>query len=167
MNIIEVFNNGISFENFVNNDADTYREKTLEVYENIDFNEGLISRLKNINKKINILVCAEIWCPDCMINVPVLKKMKDYNDNINISIVAKEDNEEVFKKHAVAGGIRIPTFVIYDEKFNELGSFIEYPKEIKNIVNSGNQPKVIIAKRKYRKGEYAEETLKDILNVIY
>ncbi|MBS4535035.1 thioredoxin family protein [Clostridium sp. D2Q-14] len=167
MNIKEIFNSGISFEEFVNNDADTYKEKTLEIYQNIEFDEKLVDRVKGINKKINILACAEIWCPDCMINVPVLKKMKDYNDNIDIAIVLKEGNEEIFKKYGISGAIRIPTFIIYDEKFNELGSFVEYPKEIKNIVNSGNQPKIIVAKRKYRKGEYANETLKDILNVIY
>ncbi|MBS4536837.1 thioredoxin family protein [Clostridium sp. D2Q-11] len=167
MSLFEIFNDGISFEEFVNNDGDTYKEKTIEIYKSIEFSEELINRIKNINKKINILACAEIWCPDCMINVPVLRKMKDYNENIDIAIVPKEGYEEVFKKHSVAGGIRIPTFVIYDEEFNELGSFVEYPKEIKNIVNSGNQPKIIVAKRKYRKGEYAEETLKDILNIIY
>lgn len=166
MSIVEVFKSGVSFDEFVNNDGDTYKEKTLEVYNNIKFNEDLIKRIKKVNKKINILACAEIWCPDCMINVPVLKKMKDHNQNINISIVPKEGNEDVFKNYAVSGGIRIPTFIIYDENFNELGSFIEYPKEIKNVMNSGNQPKVIVAKRKYRKGEYAEETLKDILNII-
>jgi len=31
---------------------------------------------------------------------------------------------------------------------------------------NGNQPNIIVAMRKYRKGEYAVETLKDILEII-
>lgn len=166
MDVYDIYNIGISFDDFVNNDEDTYRDKTLEIYNSLKFSNKLIEKIKSIDKNIKVLVCAEIWCPDCMINVPVLKKMQDYNKNIQISIVKKEGNENFFKYYSISDSIKIPTFIFYDDKFNKLGSFIEYPKKIKDVVSKGNQSRIIVTKRKYRKGEYAQETLKDILNII-
>ncbi len=93
----EIFERGVSFEDFVNMDSNSYREKTLEIYDSLSFKEESIERIKSIDKKINILICAEIWCPDCMINVPIVEKMRQINENIHISIVGKEENKYFFK----------------------------------------------------------------------
>lgn len=162
----ELFSSGMSFDEFVNTDTSTYKENTLQVYNSINFEDEYIEKIKSIDRTINILVCAEMWCPDCMINVPVLEKMKELNPNINISIVKKEGNENFFSKYAINGVIKIPTFVVFDENFNELGSFVEHPKKVTEVISKGNQPNIIVTMRKYRKGEYAQETLKDILELI-
>ena len=166
MDTCDLYEKGVCFEEFVNEDNDIYKEKILEIYNTIEFEKESVDRIKNIDKRINILICAELWCPDCIINVPVIEKMRQYNNNISLSIVQKEGNEDFFKKFAVRETIRVPIFVIYNEDFKELGSFIEYPKEIIEIINNGNESKVIVTKRKYQKGEYANETLKDVLEVI-
>ncbi|WP_425449355.1 thioredoxin family protein [Dethiothermospora halolimnae] len=166
MEICDLYKSGVTFDEFVNMDTDTYKEKTLEIFNSIEFDDELTSKIKAIDTKVKILVCGEMWCPDCMINVPVLEKMKGYNDNIDISIVGKEGNEEFFKKYTSDENVRIPTFVIYDNDYNELGSFVEHPKKIKEIMETANQPNRIVAMRKYRKGEYAQDTLRDILEII-
>lgn len=163
----KIFERGISFKDFVNMDSNSYRDKTLEIYNGVSFEEKNIERIKSIDKKINILICAEIWCPDCMINVPIVEKMRQINENIHISIVGKEENEGFFKVfNSEENIVRIPTFVFYDKYFTQLGSFVERPTCIKEVYNSGNQPSVIVAMRKYKKGEYTEETLKEILKKI-
>lgn len=166
MNIYDLFLSGLSFDTFVNTDTGSYKDKTLEVFNQINFDEEYIDKIKSIQKKINVLICAEMWCPDCMINVPVVEKMRQYNSNINISIVGKEGNEEYFKKYTQGESVKIPTFVLYDEDFKELGSFVEHPKILKKIIADNNQANRIVAMRKYRKGEYAQETLKDILEIL-
>jgi hypothetical protein len=162
-----LYNKGVSFEEFVNKDKGTYKEKTLEILNTIEFNDELMDKIENINKKINILICAELWCPDCMINVPVVERMRQINPNISLSIVGREGNEEFFKRFSETESVRIPTFVLYDSNFNELGCFVEHPKKLRSIIEKGSQPNIIVAKRKYRKGEYAQETLQDILDIIY
>ncbi len=166
MDIYELFMKGLSFEAFVNTDTGSYKDKTLEIFNQINFDEEYIDKIKNISNKINIIICAEMWCPDCMINVPVVEKMRQYNNNISIAIVGKEGNEEYFKKYSHGESVKIPTFVFYDEDYNEIGSLVEHPKKIKEIIAKGNQPNIIVAMRKYRKGEYAQETLKDILEIM-
>lgn len=166
MGINDLFNKGVSFKEFVNQDADAYKEKTLQILGEIQFEAEQVNDIRQINDKVHILVCAEMWCPDCMINVPVIEKMRLLNSNINISIVGKEGNEEFFKKYAPEESVKIPTFVVFNKDFEEMGSLVEHPTIIKDILVSSNQPNRIVAMRKYRKGEYAKETLDDLLQII-
>lgn len=164
MQISNLFENGMSFDEFIKTDEESYREKSLEVLESINFEEESIEKIKSIDEKINILICGEIWCADCMINIPVIEKMRTYNENINISIVSKDQIRESDIK--IESHIKLPTFIVYDEDFNELGFFTEHPRKIKEIIESGNESNFLVTIRKYRKGEYTGETLKDILNII-
>ncbi len=164
MQISNLFESGMSFDQFIKTDDESYREKSLEVLETINFEEKDIEKIKSIDETINILICGEIWCADCMINIPVIEKMRMYNENINISILSKEQIEESDIK--LEGRIKSPTFIVYDKDFNELGFFIEHPKKIKEIIESGNESNFLVNIRKYRKGEYTGETLKDILDII-
>ena len=166
MCVMDLFSRGLSFEEFVNQDKDTYKEKTLEIYDGITISEELIAEIRAIDSIIHVLVFAEIWCPDCMINVPVLQKMSETNPNFNIRIVSREGHEEYMDSYKVNGKPKIPTFVFMNEEFEELGAFIEQPQVVKVIEAKGKQVEIIVAKRKYRKGEYAIETISEILNIV-
>lgn len=164
MQLSNLFESGMSFDEFIKTDEESYREKSLEVLDSISFEEEFIEKIKSIDEEINILICGEIWCADCMINIPVIEKMRTYNDNINISIVSKDQIRESDIK--IESHIKLPTFIVYDKDFTELGFFTEHPRKIKDIIESGNESNFLVTIRKYRKGEYAGETLKDILNII-
>ncbi|WP_053955582.1 thioredoxin family protein [Inediibacterium massiliense] len=165
MDIRELFQKGISFIDFVNQDKDTYREKTLEIYNHIKIEEEILEGIGSIHHLVHILVFAEIWCPDCMINVPAVQTIADHNSNFNISIVSREGNEDYMEDYKVNGKSKIPTFLIMDDEFNVLGTFVEQPQMIKEIEQKGKQVEIIVAKRKYRKGEYINETIKEILDI--
>lgn len=165
MQISKQFDNGMSFDEFIKTEDDeSYRESGLEIFESISFDEEYIKEIKSIKEQINILVYAEVWCGDCMINIPVIEKMRSYNDNIKISIFNKD--RKIKSGIKLEEHVKLPTFIVYDKNFNELGTFKEFPKKLKKIIESGNESNFLVNIRKYRKGNYAEETLKDILNII-
>lgn len=165
MQMSKLFENGMSFDEFLQTEDDeSYREKGLEILESIDFDEQYIKEIENISEEVNILIYGEIWCADCMINIPVAEKMRQLNNNIKVSIVNKEikiENNVKLEEH-----IRLPTFIVYDKDFNELGTFKEYPRKLKEIMESGNESNSLVNIRKYRKGAFINETLKDILYLI-
>ncbi len=166
MKIEELFNSGIAFKDFIDEGDSSSKEKTIKIYDDIQFDEELIHRIKSIDEKIKALVLAEIWCPDCMVNVPVLQKIRDINDNFSFSIIKREGNEEYFKKYSVEDKVKIPTFIFLNNSFKEIGYFVERPSIVKNIYDNNNQAEVIVATRKYRNGEYIGETAEDILNIL-
>lgn len=166
MDIQELFQKGLSFLDFVNLDKDTYKENTMELYEKISVPEELVQKINAVNKLFYILVFAEIWCPDCMINVPVIQKMAELNPNFKVRIVSREGNEAYMEAYKINGKPKIPTVLFMSEEFEVLGAFIEQPLIVKSIVAKGNQAEIIVAKRKYKKGEYQIEAMKEMLSII-
>lgn len=162
----QLFELGMCFEVFAPNSQDANIEKLLKVYNEIDLDDELISKIESIDKPIYILAFAEAWCPDCIVNLPAIKKISDINPNITFRILPKENNEKYMENYKIGGKPKIPTFVILNDKFEEIGVFIESPRVVKDIVNKGNQVEIIVAKRKYNKGEFVKETIKEILNII-
>ncbi|MFZ5966201.1 MAG: thioredoxin family protein [Bacillota bacterium] len=159
-----LFLRGITFHEFI--DKDAYQDKILDIYKNIMIEESLIKEIEEISKDIYVLVFAEIWCPDCMINVPALQKISDLNQHIKIRIVPREGNEAYMENYKINGKPKIPTFVFMNGNFEEIGTFIEQPQIVKDVVAKGKQVDIIVVKRKYNKGEYAIETVREILNIL-
>ncbi|WP_026478149.1 thioredoxin family protein [Alkaliphilus transvaalensis] len=166
MNFGELIGLSCTFAEFIDQDQDINREKTLEIYKGIEVDEDLLNKIKSINRPVHILAFAEIWCPDCIINVPAVQKISDINPQINVYILPREGYEEHLSNYKLAGKVKIPTFIVLDENFEELGAFIETPTLLRNLVAKGNQVEIIVAKRKYRKGEYIKDTIKEITNII-
>ncbi len=162
----ELYGLGCGFEEFINKDQDINREKTLEIFEAIDMDEETVHKIKNISESVYILAFAEIWCPDCMINVPALQKINDINPLIDFKILPRETYESYLADYKLGGKVKIPTFIIFNKEFEEMGHFIEAPKVLRELVAKGSQVEVVVAKRKYRKGEYVKDTIKEIVNII-
>lgn len=166
MSFQELYQVAATFEEFLDTDKDIHKEKTLEIYKAIQLDEDLLLKIKSIDSSIYILAFAEIWCPDCMINVPVLQKIVDVNPNIQLKFLPREGNENYIDCYKVAGKAKIPTFIVLNANFEEKGVFIENPKVFKTILTKGNEVESIVAKRKYRKGEYIKETIEEIVDII-
>lgn len=162
----ELFALGCTFEEFIDQDKDINKEKALEIYNGIEIDEELIDKIKRIDKTIRILAFAEIWCPDCIINVPALQRIKDINNRVDLKILPREGYEQYLMDYKIAGKVKIPTFIILDENNEKLGVFIETPKILRELVAKGNQVEIIVAKRKYNKGEYIIDTIREVVNMI-
>lgn len=166
MSLQQLFEKGVSFDVFAPDDHDVNMEKLLEIYNEVEIDKELFNKIKSINKPIYILAFAELWCPDCIINLPALKKINDINPNIVFGILSKEDNEKYIESRKIDAKPKIPTFIILNDKFEEIGTFVENPKILNDIINKGNQVEIVVAKRKYQKGEYVSETIEEIINII-
>ncbi len=162
----DLFFKGISFQEFLESSEDVYKQKIENIKNTINMDKKLMNKIKIIQKKIYILVFAEDWCPDCQINLPGVSFICDLNANINLRIVSREGNEEALNKYKLHGKPKIPTFIIMDEDFDELGVFIELPTILKEIINRGNEAEILVSKRKYKKGEYSKNTIDDVLKII-
>lgn len=80
------------------------------------------------------------------------QKINDINPNIMFRILPKEDNEKYMGNYKTDTKLKIPTFIILNDKFEEIGAFVENPKILDSIISKGNQVEVVVAKRKYQKG---------------
>ncbi|MDR5658363.1 thioredoxin family protein [Serpentinicella sp. ANB-PHB4] len=162
----EIYLKGVQFQTFLEEDLNSNKEKTLGIYNNFTIDQNLKKAISDISKEINVLAFAEIWCPDCRINVPALQILRNTNRNFDFRILPREGYEIHMQKYEYKGKPRIPTFIIMDKDFNELGVFVERPSLVKERLTNGSESDIEITKRKYKNGEYLKNTIEEILSII-
>lgn len=76
--------------------------------------EEAVSRIGNVNKKVTWLVITEGWCGDAAQIIPVLNKMAEENENIDLKLILRDENPEVMDAFLTNGSRSIPILIILD-----------------------------------------------------
>jgi len=98
-------------------------EKTLVL------SEDIISKLHGINQKINILVISEGWCGDAAQIVPVIHKMVENSDNLELKLFFRDEDESLINQYLTNGGKAIPIVILLNaETFEEIAYWGPRPK---------------------------------------
>ncbi|MGF7398196.1 thioredoxin family protein [Thermoanaerobacterium thermosaccharolyticum] len=158
MDLKQLFYNGVSFSEFVKSENNEITERLKSRYDNIAL-DGTAVNFKN--KVRYVLAFAENWCPDCQVSVPIMAKLCDLA-KIDFKILKREGHEEEMKPFYEDGKAKIPTFAFLDDSFNVVGTWIERPKVIKELVAKGDNS----YRRGYVNGEYDKDIVNELLEMM-
>ena len=89
-------------------------EKTIVVLPEI------INNLQLLDKKYIWLVLSEGWCGDAAQIVPVIHKMAEVTDKIELKIALRDDNDELIQHFLTNGGKAIPKLIVLDAETLEV-----------------------------------------------
>lgn len=104
-------------------------DKTLQVIDEVK------TYLENLNKEYIWLVLAETWCGDAAQVVPVINKMAQVSDKINLRVLLRDDNDAVMNLFLTNGTKSIPKLIILDKEFGEvITDFGPRPIEAKQLI---------------------------------
>lgn len=167
-----VYEEAWDYESYLESDLIEYKEKQDEIFDEIQLSEVNITKLSNIKKIVNLVVFAEIYCPDCRVLVPYLEKIRSINSNVNLSIFPRTGNEEYLIKHSIKG--RIPTVLMEDLKKGEenfTAIFEEFPEPVRSQIESAlNTEQTNGLVHEYRAGvrnsELENHLVKGILGIL-
>jgi hypothetical protein len=82
--------------------------------------EGLAARAAAVGGHWHLLVLAEDWCGDAFNTVPVIAKLVEGATNLDLRILARDENLDLMEAHlSPTGGRAIPVVMILDEEFAE------------------------------------------------
>lgn len=98
------------------------------------------SRMKRLDKTIKIsdetkneiqqieipqtwLLITEGWCGDAAQNLPVIHKMAALNENINLKLVLRDENEDLIDLFLTNGGRAIPKLIVLDKENNVINTW--------------------------------------------
>ena len=98
------------------------------------------SRMKRLDKTIKIsdktsiamntisqpqtwLVIAEGWCGDAAQNLPIIHKIAETSNLVNLKVVLRDDNEDLMNLFLTNGGKSIPKLVVLDKNNNVLNTW--------------------------------------------
>jgi len=102
----------------------------------IKMNDEVLSFLKNLKKQFVWLVISESWCGDAAQILPVLNKMAEVSDKIELKIVLRDENEELMNLFLTNGTKSIPKLIIIDkETLDVVNDFGPRPIGAKNLIS--------------------------------
>jgi hypothetical protein len=162
MSIRDLYEVGESFESCVGDGSKSERARIPKNTSRINLSEELINKISSYPDKVKCLVSGEIWCPDFQLNIAVLKKFVDLNDNFDISVITMGRGKK-FMSEALGiekDNFKGPTIAFLDEDFNIIGIFEERPKSVLKFENFED------VKIDYYKGKYLLDTVNDYLNIL-
>ncbi|KJD31729.1 thioredoxin [Tamlana nanhaiensis] len=98
--------------------------------------EAIKADIQKFNKPMTWLVITESWCGDAAHVLPVINKIAELNDNIDLKFVLRDENIELMDAFLTNGGRSIPKVIMID---NETGKVVNTygprPSEATNLVN--------------------------------
>ncbi|WP_298531177.1 thioredoxin family protein [uncultured Algibacter sp.] len=105
-------------------------DKTIKTSEQV---QALVS---DFSHKMTWLVITESWCGDAAHVVPVINKLAELNENINLRIVLRDENSQLMDMYLTNGGRAIPKLLMIDDETGEVvNTFGPRPSEATNMVN--------------------------------
>ncbi|MCF6347312.1 MAG: thioredoxin family protein [Flavobacteriaceae bacterium] len=94
------------------------RMKRLDKTFNLSENSKEI--LENSTKKYSWIVLTESWCGDAAHALPVINKIVEASDNIELKIVLRDENEALMDKFLTNGNKSIPKLIAIDTNTKEV-----------------------------------------------
>ena len=93
--------------------------------------EQTLANVAKISKPTTWLIITEAWCGDAAQIIPVIQKIADHNELINVRLILRDENLEVMDAFLTNGSRSIPIIIAIDSTTNEvLGSWGPRPSEV-------------------------------------
>ncbi|MDH7446039.1 thioredoxin family protein [Aquimarina sp. 2201CG14-23] len=89
-------------------------DKTLKI------DESIKEAFSNATTDITWLVLTEGWCGDAAQSLPVINKLSEMNDGIDLRIISRDDHDELMNNFLTNGGKSIPKLIAYNKQNKEV-----------------------------------------------
>jgi len=83
-------------------------DKTLKIEDSIK------EKFSDIDSNITWLVLSEGWCGDAAQSLPVINKLAELNESIDLRIASRDEHDELMSNFLTNGGKAIPKLIAYD-----------------------------------------------------
>ncbi|MFB9055438.1 thioredoxin family protein [Mariniflexile ostreae] len=92
-------------------------------------------KISEFKQQVTWLVITESWCGDAAHIMPVINKVAELNNLIDLKVVLRDENPELMDAFLTNGNKAIPKLIMIDNETQEvLGSFGPRPREAANYV---------------------------------
>lgn len=100
----------------------------------IKISDDVKTSFENVKRKQKWLVLTEGWCGDAAQNLPVLNKLAELNENIDLQVVLRDDNLELMDLFLTNGGRSIPKLIVLDENNEAISAWGPRPTTATKMV---------------------------------
>lgn len=95
----------------------------------------LIEELQELSERWIWIVLAEGWCGDVAQNLPVIAKIAEVTEDIELKILLREENPEVMDAYLTNGGKAVPKLIcLTADTMREKGTWGPRPEPVQKMV---------------------------------
>ena len=105
-------------------------------YERADVPADLVARAEALLGAWRLLVLSEDWCGDAANSVPVLAAFAEAARNVELRLLARDENAVLMDEHLTNGSRSIPVVMVLDGRGRELGWWGPRPADLQAWVMS-------------------------------
>jgi len=131
------------------------------------------TRIEKFNRKATWILITESWCGDAAHIVPAINKVAQLNENIELVVVLRDENDELMNQFLTNGGKAIPKLIMVDNETNDVvNTFGPRPIVATNMVKTYKAEHGMITpefkedlQRWYNKDK-GQSTIEDLVNLL-
>ena len=101
----------------------------------IEIEDEIIAEFQKIDENQKWLVITESWCGDAAQNLPIIHKLAELNDKIELKLVLRDENLELMDLFLTNESRSIPKVIILDNELNVLNTWGPRPSFATKMVH--------------------------------
>lgn len=120
----QLFEAALSYHAFLETyGTEVHRQRWHGVYDRVVLTPQQQKLLSGFVRQMNILVLAGTWCGDCVNQVPILRRIEEATDRVQIRFLDRDAYPDVRDALSINGGARVPAVVFLSEDFQECARY--------------------------------------------
>ena len=127
------FEKGLTYEQFKQG-MTRNRERLEDSERKVEADPEAVRFFSSLPAPLNVVVLAEDWCGDVIANLPVLGRLAKAAPKLNVRVFYRDQNVDLIERWLNEGKYQsIPVFAFFDERFREIGHWIERPASVTDL----------------------------------
>jgi len=118
---------GLTLAEFVER-MTTYQDKMQRRLREVALSDADCAELARLNQPVHTLVMTEDWCPDSLMNVPILARVVEAAPGMDMRIFIRSRSPDLETYYQARDVHCIPVFTFLDADFDEIGTWLERPQ---------------------------------------
>ncbi len=158
------FTKGYSFDEYLEKGYEEERDRQRRACSRAEFSPAFEESVRRVNQPLKLAAFAEIYCPDSVVTMSFVRRMKELNSKIELAIFPRSPFEKELE--ALTGSSRIPTLLFFDDAMILKGSYVELPKALKEEMrdlDAGERSALTLG---YRRGKYNEMIQEELCELL-
>ncbi|WP_010135087.1 thioredoxin family protein [Ochrovirga pacifica] len=99
-------------------------------------NDAIINTLGQLNDSYTWLILTESWCGDAAQSLPILNKIAEQSDLIDLKIAYRDENSELMQYFLTNGGEAIPKLIVINQEQKVLADWGPRPSTVSKMVKA-------------------------------
>jgi len=118
----ETFEAALGWEDYLATDPDR-ATRWREFHDRVALDDDQRTLLGGFVRRMPVLCISGIWCGDCVQQGPMLQRIAEASEAIDLRWVDRDEHAELAEKVKINAGLRVPTVIFMAEDFETLGWF--------------------------------------------